>query len=87
MTDISSKAFGNNLIQVGSSPRVFAVYSGDVNNDSYIELSDVLYINNDAINFVTGYELSDVNGDNISDAADVLIAYNNSGLFVAAVTP
>ncbi|MEZ4690199.1 MAG: hypothetical protein R3A12_08435 [Ignavibacteria bacterium] len=87
MTDISSKAFGNNLIQVDSSPDVFAVYSGDVNNDAFIDMADVLYIYNDAINFVTGYELSDITGDNISDVTDVLIAYNNSGMFIAAVTP
>ncbi|HMQ68919.1 MAG TPA: aryl-sulfate sulfotransferase [Ignavibacteria bacterium] len=87
MTENSSKAFGSNLIQVDSSPDVFAVYSGDVNNDSYIEMGDVLYIYNDAINFITGYELSDITGDNISDVSDVLLAFNNSGMFVVAVTP
>ncbi|MCB0726956.1 MAG: aryl-sulfate sulfotransferase [Ignavibacteriae bacterium] len=87
MTDFSSKAFGNNLIQVESSPDVFAVYSGDVNNDAFIDMADVLYIYNDAINFATGYELSDITGDNISDVTDVLISYNNSGMFIAAVIP
>lgn len=87
MTDLSSKAYGNNLIQVDVSPYIFAVYSGDVNHDSFIDLTDVIYINNDAGNFVTGYVLSDLTGNNITDLTDVLIAYNNAGNFVSVVRP
>ena len=87
MSDLSSKAYGNNLTQVDASPAMFAVYSGDVNDDSFIDLTDVIYINNDAGNFVTGYELSDVTGNNISDLTDVLVAYNNAGSFVSVIRP
>ena len=87
MTNLSSKAFGNNLTQVDASPVVFATYSGDVNKDSFIDLTDVVYIYNDAVNFATGYIISDVTGDNITDLADVLIAFNNSGKFVSVVKP
>lgn len=87
MTDIASKAYGSNLVQTDASPVIFAVYSGDVNNDSYIDLTDIVYINNDAGNFVTGYQLSDVTGNNISDLSDVLITYNNAGNFVSVIRP
>ncbi len=87
MTDLSSKAYGNNLTQVDASPVKFAIYSGDINDDSFIDLTDVIYINNDAVNFVTGYELSDVTGNNISDLTDVLVAYNNAGSFVSVIRP
>lgn len=87
MTDLSSKAYGNNLIQVDTSPVIFAVYSGDINKDSYIDLTDVIYINNDAGSFVTGYKLSDITGNNISDLSDVIVAYNNAGNFVSVIRP
>ncbi|HMQ68920.1 MAG TPA: aryl-sulfate sulfotransferase [Ignavibacteria bacterium] len=87
MTDNSSKAFGNNLVQVNSSPDIFALYSGDVVNDDFIELSDVIYTFNDAVDFAAGYIDSDLNGNNIAGLADVLIASNNSILFVGTVTP
>lgn len=87
MTNLSSKAFGNNIVQVDASPVVFATYSGDINNDSFIDLNDVLYIYNDAVNFETGYKISDVTGDNITDLSDVLIAFNNSSIFVSVIKP
>jgi hypothetical protein len=87
MTDNSSKAFGNNLLQIDSSPDVFAMYSGDVVNDNFIELSDVIYTYNDAAVFATGYIISDVTGNNVTGLADVLIASNNSNLFVGSITP
>lgn len=87
MTNSSSKALGNNLVQVDNSPDVYALYSGDVIEDFYIELSDVIYIYNDAADFASGYLISDLTGNNITGLADVLIASNNSNLFVAAIVP
>ncbi|MCB0726955.1 MAG: aryl-sulfate sulfotransferase [Ignavibacteriae bacterium] len=87
MTDISLKALGNNLVQVNSSPDIFALYSGDVVNDDFIELSDVIYTYNDAAIFANGYRVSDLTGNNITGLADVLIASNNSNLFVGTITP
>jgi len=87
MTDMSSKAYGNNIVQVDNSPVKFALYSGDVNKDSFIDLTDVIYIFNDAGSFVTGYKKSDLTGNNITDLADILICYNNSGNFVSVMRP
>ena len=81
-------AFGNNQIQVDNSPyNVFAFYSGDVNQDGFIDLTDVLTIYNDANNFLTGYVVTDLNGDSIVDLTDLLIAYNNSVNFVSVMRP
>ena len=86
-SNASTQAFGNNMKQVDASPVRFADFSGDVNQDGFINLADVIAIYNDAGNFVTGYKVTDTNGDNITDLSDVLIANNNSVGFVALVKP
>ena len=86
-TNSSSKAYGNNMVQADSSPVKFALYSGDINQDGYVNLSDVLPAYNDAITFVTGYTVSDVTGNNITDLSDVILAYNCSNLFIVKITP
>jgi hypothetical protein len=84
----STYAYGNNEIQVDNNPYdVFAFYSGDVNHDGFIDLTDVLTIYNGANNFLTGYVVTDLNGDSIVDLTDLLIAYNNSVNFVSVVRP
>jgi len=87
MTDLSSKAYGNNIVQVDNSPVKFALYSGDVNKDSFIDLTDVIYIFNDAGSFVSGYKISDLTGNNITDLADMLIGYNNAVNFISVMRP
>jgi len=86
-SNASSQTFGNNIKQTDSSPLRYAVFSGDVNQDGFINLADVINIYNDAGNFVTGYKVTDVNGDNITDLSDVIIANNNSVGFVTVVKP
>jgi len=83
----SSQAYGSNMKQVDTSPARFADFSGDVNQDGFINLADVIGIYNDAGNFVTGYKVTDTNGDNITDLSDILIANNNSVGFVTVVKP
>jgi hypothetical protein len=81
-------AFGNNEILVDISPyNVYAFYSGDVNQNGYIDLTDVIQINNAANTFASGYVLTDLTGNNIVDLTDVLMAYNNSVSFVSVVKP
>ena len=82
-----SQAFGNNMKQIDASPVRFADFSGDMNQDGFINLTDVVGIYNDAGNFVSGYKVTDVNGDSITDLSDVIIANNNSAGFVAVVRP
>ena len=83
-TDNISKAFGDNLILKGSE---YCLYSGDINYDTFIDLTDLNMILNASNNFKQGYSLEDINGDNIVDLTDVAPVYNNSIIFVRAVSP
>lgn len=86
-TDLQSKAYGSNMIQVDNSPVRYALYSGDVNQDLTVDGSDLSIIENDAENFLTGYIVSDLNGDNNVDGTDALIAENNALNFIGAMLP
>ncbi len=84
-TSSSSQAYGDNMVLKGSR---WCVYSGDVNQDGTIDVTDILTIYNDALNFVLGqYLITDLNGDNFVDFTDILIAYNNSINFVNVIKP
>lgn len=86
-TTSPSLTFGSNSVKIDYAPTEYAIYSGDVNQDNFINLDDVIAIYNDAGIFSSGYKVTDVNGDNLSDLTDILIALNNSNNFVAAVKP
>lgn len=86
-SNLITSAYGNNMQQVDSSPLRFAIYSGDVNQDGFIDLKDVVIIYNSSNAFANGYVVTDVNGDLITDLADVIIAYNNAISFVSAKSP
>ncbi|MBK8550202.1 MAG: hypothetical protein IPL53_03755 [Ignavibacteria bacterium] len=79
-TFAAAQAFGNNMTLKGTK---YCLYSGDVTQNGFIDLDDVLLINNDSRNFVNGYVSTDVNGNSVVDLTDVLIAYNNSNNFVS----
>ena len=87
MMTIQSRAFGSNQIQIDNSPVRFGIYSGDVNQDGTVDLTDGSLIDNDAINFASGYLPTDLNGDGIIDVADAVFADNNSFNFVSKITP
>ncbi len=80
----SSQAFGNNLKLKGSR---WAVYSGDTDNNGFIDLNDLLFVYNYASEFQSGYLLSDINGDYDTDLSDVLIVYNNALNFIHLISP
>ena len=82
-----SQAYNNNQTLVDSTPVRFAMFSGDVNQNKFVDLTDVTLTYNDASTFVSGYKVTDVNGDNITDLFDLLIVYNNSSAFVQAYEP
>lgn len=86
-TNAVSKAYGSNMKQVDASPVKFAIYSGDVNKNGIIDLSDILIIYNDGTSFVSGYKVTDVTGDYLTDLSDLLITYNNSAAFVSKIIP
>lgn len=81
------KAFGNNTVLVSNSPVRYAIYSGDVNQNGTVDLTDVLMIYNDANEFVTGYRNTDVTGNDVTDLTDVVLTYNNANTFVNVKRP
>jgi len=84
-TTSNTQAYGNNLKLRGSK---YCIYSGDVNQDGFISLSDVISIYNDASGFVSGrFIKTDLTGDNIVDLNDVTLCYNNSSSFVRVIRP
>ena len=67
-TDSASKAYGDNLILV--QPAIFALYSGDINQDENIDLFDQVLLDADISNFEYGYYATDLNGDGNVDLLD-----------------
>ena len=73
--------------QIDAAPLGFGVYSGDQNQDGFVNLTDVVNVNNNANTFICGYVDSDMNGDNITDLTDIVITSNNASAFVSKFTP
>lgn len=83
-TTSKTKAYGDNLkLKSGE----YCIYSGDINQDGSVDLTDITTGYNAASNFETGYKKSDVTGDDIVDLTDVTVVYNNSTNFVRAFRP
>jgi len=86
-SNTAGKAFGSNQILIDSSPIRYGIYSGDINQDGFVNLTDVVAAYNGSSGYITGYVPTDVNGDIIVDLTDVVITYNNSSKFVSLVRP
>ncbi|MFA7359693.1 MAG: FG-GAP-like repeat-containing protein [Candidatus Kapaibacterium sp.] len=65
-------AFGDNMILKGTK---WCIYSGDVNQDGYVDANDRSIVWNDRNK--SGYYAADVNGDGAVDALDRSICWNN----------
>jgi hypothetical protein len=83
-TSAITKAYGNNMILVGSK---YCIFSGDVNQDGSIDIADLAIVDNDSYNFLSGYFPSDLNGDGITDLSDALVCDNNAFNFVGLIRP
>jgi hypothetical protein len=80
----ATQAFGGNLKNING---VFVLYSGDVNQDGIIDVSDMIPISNLSAQATTGYLPEDVNGDGLIDVSDMVIAANNSSQAISSLTP
>ena len=83
-TTSSSQSFGDNATHVFGR---YCDYSGDVNQDGAVNLTDIVETFNASSIFTTGYVVTDVNGNNSVDLTDITYVYNNSRAFVSKVTP
>jgi len=80
-----SKAYGNNqkLLESG----VYGFYSGDLNQDGFIEAMDFPSLYNASDLGAEGNYASDMNGDGFVEANDFPYLYNNSDLGVESMHP
>jgi hypothetical protein len=80
-----NNAYGDNQKEV--EPGVFAIYSGDITQDGFIDILDQGILDNDLQNFASGYVLSDLNGDSFVDIVDQSILDNNIFNFIGVISP
>ena len=83
-TNAATQAYQSNMIQIGSK---WCIYIGDLNQDGYVNLGDLILVNNDAYNHVTGSVVTDLNGDLFTNLIDLNIVNNNSYNHITAHTP
>jgi hypothetical protein len=85
-TSAASQAYGNNETEVATG--VFAIYSGDCNQDGYVDPLDLSLVDQDSYNYVSGSALAtDVNGDRYVDPLDLSIVDQNSYSYVGIMKP
>ncbi|MBP6624111.1 MAG: DNRLRE domain-containing protein, partial [Chitinophagaceae bacterium] len=82
----ANKAYGSNMIEMETG--VWALYTGDLNQDGYIDGFDYPDFDNDSQNNISGvYVATDLNGDGYVDGFDYPVFDLNSQNNVSAVTP
>ena len=72
----AKQALGNNLKLMIDN--VYAIYSGDANQDGIVDGGDMSAIDNANVAIQTGYYPEDINGDGLVDASDMALIDNNS---------
>ena len=84
-TTATAQAYGSNMKIVSGKASYF---TGDVDRNGLVDLTDVIAVYNASTNFITGsYEITDLNYNGIVDLTDVLYASNNSSAFVQQKNP
>ena len=84
-TTAINKAYGSNMAQVETG--VYAIYSGDINQDEIIDYTDYSIWEEDYNNFSFGVFVTDLNGDGIVDYTDYSVWEQNYNNFIYAITP
>jgi hypothetical protein len=80
-----SNTYGDNLKAMGEG--IYAIYGGDVDQDTGIGVSDMVLVDNQSAEFGVGYIPEDVDGDGGVGVSDMVIVDNNSANFVSAILP
>ncbi|MGL2962857.1 DUF4082 domain-containing protein [Flavobacterium sp. RSB2_4_14] len=84
-TDAANKAYGDNMKELESG--VFGFYSGDLNQDGFIEGQDFPFLSNASDEFYEGYQATDLNGDGFVEGQDFPYLSNNSDNFIETLHP
>lgn len=85
LTTSASSVFGSNVVELESG--IFGMYSGDINQDGFIDGNDFIDVDNDNAIFASGYLVTDVNGDAFVDGNDFIVIDNNNALFIGVTNP
>jgi autotransporter-associated beta strand protein len=80
-----SQAYGDNMSEV--EPGVWAIFSGDINQDESIDLTDYSTWETDANEFAFGIYATDLSGDGSVDLTDYSIWEGNANNFIYAIYP
>ncbi|MDQ3020052.1 MAG: hypothetical protein M3R36_05720 [Bacteroidota bacterium] len=80
----SSQAYGNNMVLKGSR---YCIYSGNINQDNIIDLTDMFLVDNAAFNYTGGSAITNLNADNIVDIDDLAIVDRNARSFITVQKP
>jgi hypothetical protein len=78
---------GINLPMAEVEPGVYAIYSGDINQDGTVDGLDMNTVEIDGGNLLFGYLTSDVTGDGAPDGLDMNIVEINSALLLFIARP
>ena len=82
----ANKAMGDNMIEVETG--VWAFFTGDLNQDDFIDSNDFPDLDNDTFNGIAfEYKATDMNGDGFVDSNDFPVLDNNTFNGVTAVHP
>ena len=82
----ASSAYGSNQVEV--APGKWALYSGDLNQDGFIDSFDYPTLDADIYNGISAaYVATDLNGDGFVDSFDYPIFDANSSIGVSAIAP
>ena len=66
---------------------VYALWSGDIFQDEFVDLFDQITLDNDISIFAFGYYPTDLSGDGFVDLFDQIILDNNMPLFLGSSHP
>ena len=84
-TTAANKAYGNNMMQLAAG--IWALYSGDINQDENTDLLDLSMLETDISNFSFGYKTTDLNGDGNVDLLDSPVLEDNINNFIFSNHP
>jgi hypothetical protein len=84
-TSNPSDVFGSNVVELETG--VYGMYSGDINQDGFVDGNDFIDVDNDNAVFASGYLVTDVNGDGFVDGNDFIVIDNNNALFIGVANP
>ena len=84
---IPANVYGGNVVEVEPNSGWFGLYSGDMNQDEFIDPFDYGIYSDDNNNFAYGYYATDLNGDGFVDPFDYAIYNENNNNFVMSSHP